>query len=65
MVGTRKFIRKRGWKKLKSKYGWEDNGKGIDLLGFNAIPGGYRNYGVFTKIRNYAFFWSATESNKT
>jgi uncharacterized protein (TIGR02145 family) len=31
--------------------------------GFSALPGGYRNSdGSFASIRNFAFFWSATES---
>jgi uncharacterized protein (TIGR02145 family) len=58
-------------KKLKSNYGWEDvengvreiqkNGNGIDLIGFNALPGGNRDgfYGSFNYLRNVAFFWCA------
>jgi uncharacterized protein (TIGR02145 family) len=30
--------------------------------GFSALPGGYRDYrGFFGIIKDYAFFWSATE----
>ena len=51
-------------KKLKSKNGWENSGNGTDLIGFNALPGGYRNdkY-IFANITYSAFFWSATEDN--
>jgi uncharacterized protein (TIGR02145 family) len=52
-------------KKLKSKNGWEDSVNGTDLIGFNAIPGGYRYSSFFTYIRKGAFFWSATESYNT
>ncbi|MCF8300629.1 MAG: fibrobacter succinogenes major paralogous domain-containing protein, partial [Haliscomenobacter sp.] len=32
--------------------------------GFSALPGGYRKSdGSFSNIRNYAFFWSATEND--
>ena len=32
--------------------------------GFSALPGGYRGYdGTFSFIRNYGFFWCATEYN--
>jgi uncharacterized protein (TIGR02145 family) len=31
--------------------------------GFSALPGGYRNsVGSFFDVRNYAFFWTATEN---
>jgi uncharacterized protein (TIGR02145 family) len=48
-------------KKLKSKNGWEEEGNGIDLIGFNAIPGGLRTYyGYFALIGQFFLFWSAT-----
>jgi uncharacterized protein (TIGR02145 family) len=37
---------------------------GTDNFGFTALPGGYRRLdGSFGSIRNYAFFWSATEGD--
>ncbi|HMA76597.1 MAG TPA: FISUMP domain-containing protein [Candidatus Krumholzibacteriaceae bacterium] len=34
--------------------------------GFTALPGGYRyDYGSFTNMGLYAFFWSSTESNNS
>ena len=50
--------------KLKSKNGWKYPGNGTDLIGFNALPGGYRNdkY-IFANITYGAFFWSATEAD--
>jgi uncharacterized protein (TIGR02145 family) len=60
------LLGKEAGKKLKSKYGWEDSVNGTDLIGFNAIPGGYRHFdGSFTRIRDTAGFWSATESSIT
>jgi uncharacterized protein (TIGR02145 family) len=36
---------------------------GTDNYGFSALPGGYRNpNGSFSSIRDFAFFWSATEN---
>ena len=53
--------------KMKSKgitY-WSSQSAGTDnSSGFSALPGGYRNSdGSFASIRNFAFFWSATESD--
>ena len=40
---------------------WTTN-TGTDDYGFSVLPGGSRNFiGSFDFIRNYAFFWSATE----
>jgi uncharacterized protein (TIGR02145 family) len=37
-------------------------GTNTNTSGFSALPGGFRNNGgSFLNIRNYAFFWSATE----
>jgi uncharacterized protein (TIGR02145 family) len=42
---------------------WNSPNTGADnTSGFIALPGGYRNnVGSFFSIRDYAFFWSATE----
>jgi uncharacterized protein (TIGR02145 family) len=35
---------------------------GTDTSGFSALPGGYRGVdGSFNDVRDFAFFWSATE----
>jgi uncharacterized protein (TIGR02145 family) len=51
-------------KKLKSKNGWKDSGNGTDLIGFNALPGGYRIDGYhFDGIGKYTHFWCAENDN--
>ena len=53
-------------KKLKSKTGWEFNGNGNDLVGFNALPGNYRYFrGDFEPVNNngqFAVWWTKTPS---
>lgn len=48
--------------KLKSSYGWSNNGNGSNSSSFSALPGGFRSYrdGTFSFVRNNAYFWSAT-----
>ena len=47
--------------KLKSTGGWFKKGNGSDVLGFNALPAGYRGAeGPYDGIGGYAYFWSAT-----
>ena len=55
---------------LKSKSGWTSdrngflNGNGTDVVGFSALPGGYRNdYGNFYQVGLYAYFLSSGEYN--
>lgn len=46
---------------LKSKDGWFNDGNGVNRIGFNALPGGYRYGGTtFDFIEDKAFFWTAT-----
>ena len=45
--------------KLKSSSGWFKKGNGSDVLGFNALPAGYRGE-KYDGIGGYAYFWSAT-----
>ncbi len=48
--------------KLKTTYGWQDNGNGTDDYGFSGLPGGVSyNDGHFYYIGYYNFWWSATE----
>ena len=48
-------------KKMKSTSGWYNNGNGDNSSGFNALPGGYRDYGGgFYRLGNFAYFWSSS-----
>ncbi|MCL2100638.1 MAG: hypothetical protein FWH22_02855 [Fibromonadales bacterium] len=44
-----------GWV-LKAKSGWEQNGNGIDELGFTALPGGFSGLNA----GNSSYWWSAS-----
>ena len=47
---------------LKSTSGWYNNGNGIDLFGFTALPGGNRdNYGGFDSLSYNTYFWCSLE----
>ena len=48
--------------KIKSPYGWEGSGYGIDEPGFNARGGGRRIAfsGTFLDMGTHAFFWAST-----
>jgi len=47
---------------LKASDGWFKKGNGSDVLGFRALPAGFRGAGgKFDGIGGYAYFWSATE----
>jgi len=51
-----------GWEEWEDKYGEIHNGNGDNSSGFNVLPGdGHDSDGKFFDIRNYAFFWCATE----
>ena len=60
---------------LKACDGWFKKGNGMDEIGFNALPAGYRGAiskaddgaivgGKFDGIGGYAYFWSATEDSE-
>ena len=47
---------------LKTNSGWYDNRDGTDLLGFSALPGGYRYGSVdFRNLGSHGSWWSATK----
>jgi len=47
---------------LKGTKGWNNNGNGTNISGFSALPGGHRDLnGIFQKIGDEGFWWSATE----
>jgi uncharacterized protein (TIGR02145 family) len=50
--------------KLKSTYGWNDDGDGTDDYGFTALPAGYYD-GVLHDFGNYAHFWTYTETSSS
>ncbi len=51
-----------GWEEWENEYGKIQNGNGDNSIGFNVLPGGYRNYlGSFFKIRINALLWSTTK----
>ena len=53
-----------GGEVLKSFTGWNENGNGLDTLGFSAMPGGNRdNMGRYHLLGFYAFFWSSETTN--
>ena len=48
--------------KMKSTNGWYSNGNGSDAYGFEALPGGYRDYdGYFVGLTSHAYFWSSSK----
>jgi len=51
-------------KKLKARSGWNNNGKGTDIYGFSALPGGVGSSGgFFGNVGDNGGWWSASESN--
>ena len=52
-------------KMLKSTTGWEEDGNGLDKYGFNVLPAGDREDGLFYAAGEDAYFWSATEDLET
>ena len=55
-------------KKMKSKTGWQKNGKksgnGNNSSGFNGLPGGYcGDYGYFNYITGNGYWWSSSEDD--
>jgi uncharacterized protein (TIGR02145 family) len=48
--------------KLKSTYGWENDGNGTDDYGFSVFPAGAREMGSFEDLGIGAYFWTSTSS---
>jgi uncharacterized protein (TIGR02145 family) len=51
-------------KKLKARNGWDSNGNGTDVLGFSALPGGWRlntAAGTFEGAGSFGHWWAAEE----
>jgi uncharacterized protein (TIGR02145 family) len=52
--------------KLKTTFGWKNNGNGSNESGFSALPGGIRDSdGIFYNLGNYGGWWSANENNSS
>ena len=48
--------------KMKSNYGWQNNGNGTNTSGFAGLPGGCRDYnGDFGYIGANGYWWSSSE----
>lgn len=51
-------------KNLKSISGWYNNGNGINIFGFSALPGGILNDSdYFVSLSEEGYFWSSSEIN--
>ncbi len=48
--------------KLKSTTAWNNNKNNTNLVGFDAIPAGYRYYDGAFAFKNSGFWWTTTES---
>ncbi len=52
--------------KLKSTHSWLEYGNGTDVVGFTALPGGYRLLtGFFNSLGYHGLWWTATEYSST
>ncbi len=50
--------------KMKSRWGWNDNGNGTNESDLTFLPGGHRNIdGTFSGVEGEGCWWSSTESN--
>jgi uncharacterized protein (TIGR02145 family) len=50
-------------RKLKSTFGWFENGNGDNLVGFSGLPSGFRNVsGEFELMGIYGYLWSSSPS---
>jgi uncharacterized protein (TIGR02145 family) len=50
--------------KMKSNYGWKNNGNGTNSIGFAGLAGGLRySFGNFSGIGAYGYWWSSSEGN--
>ncbi|MFC2138520.1 FISUMP domain-containing protein, partial [Bacteroidota bacterium] len=47
---------------LKAKTGWKENGNGIDLYGFSALPGGSRYSDECNSITGYTSWWNSSST---
>ncbi|MDD4848505.1 MAG: FISUMP domain-containing protein [Bacteroidales bacterium] len=65
LTTLRNFVGSPEGTKLKSTSGWLDGGNGIDLLGFTALPAGFRywNNEDYYAIGYKIYLWSASESD--
>ena len=51
---------------MKSREGWKKKGNGTNESGFNAVPAGGRyDDGTFSSLKEYTYWWSATETDSS
>lgn len=51
--------------KLKSIFGWKNNGNGTDDYGFAAFPAGYAAWNYFFDLSEHGWFWTSTQAAST
>lgn len=51
--------------KMKTTYGWADNGNGNNTSGFSGLPGGFRGAetGGYGSVTENGYWWSSTQFN--
>ena len=50
--------------KMKSNYGWKNNGNGTNSIGFKGLAGGLRySFGNFSAVGAHCYWWSSSEGN--
>ncbi len=50
--------------KMKSNYGWKNNGNGTNSIGFEGLAGGRRySFGNFSAVGAHCYWWSSSEGN--
>ena len=48
--------------KLKSTYGWNNDGNGTDDYGFNGLPVGMQTRSGLSEVGNRTYYWTSTQS---
>lgn len=48
--------------KLKSTYGWNNDGNGTDDYGFNGLPVGHQENNGLSEVGNRTYYWTTTQS---
>ena len=48
--------------RMKTIWGWHNNGNGNNISGFSGLPGGFRFFnGNFSYIESFGYWWSSTD----
>ena len=52
--------------KMKTAWGWHNNGNGNNVSGFSGLPGGFRfSNGSYSYIEGFGYWWSSTDGLNT